>query len=401
MLGYGLAVMIAALVSVRSMGNALPAEDRLWVDAKINGQPVQLIFDTGTGFFGLYSQTARRLGLVYTKADENIKADPGQVILGCTEACNVQIGTNVLRVWLGVIEHPAMLSNSVDGIIGWPNMSNNILRIEADRGRITSLNEVPPAATDWTQCKLVAGADMLRLEMKQPRRAAITIFVDTGNENGVKLAPELWQAWKREHAQQPLTMNAYHTPAVGLVVTEEGWASALPVGTLLLRDVPVCAADKADLLHGTITFGMAALKRLDVIVDGKHGVAYLHPKETPPPPYKHNRLGAIFMPQDLQHEDLLAHVAPATPAWEAGIRDGDALLRIGTLDATKWRTDPEVLPLTRFWSRPAGTKHQLTLRRGPQEYQVEVVLRDILTPKSTTPASPKPSLPLVLQHLVQ
>ena len=171
MLGYGFAIMIAVLASVRSMGNALPPEEGLRVEAKINGQPVRLIFDTGTSAFILCSQTASRMGLVFTNADETFKADPGQVGLGWTEACNVQIGTRVLRVCLGVFKKPDMLPLGVDGIIGWPNMSNNILRIETDLGRITSLNEVPPAATDWPQCKLVAGADLLRLEMKQPGRA--------------------------------------------------------------------------------------------------------------------------------------------------------------------------------------------------------------------------------------
>ncbi len=63
----------------------------------------------------------------------------------------------------------------------------------------------------------------------------------------------------------------------------------------------------------------------------------------------------------------MADVADESPAYEAGIRNDDVLLKIGELDATKWRTDPKVLPLSRFWNSPAGTKLELTLKRGDRE----------------------------------
>ena len=65
------------------------------------------------------------------------------------------------------------------------------------------------------------------------------------------------------------------------------------------------------------------------------------------------------------------------------VRNGDVLLRIGNLDVTKWRTDPTVLPLSRFWEQPAGTRLDLTLRRGEQVLKINVPLRDILSPRTT------------------
>ena len=55
-------------------------------------------------------------------------------------------------------------------------------------------------------------------------------------------------------------------------------------------------------------------------------------------------------------------------------------MKIGALDATKWRTDPQVLPLSRFWQRAAGTKFDLGIRRGSEVIHVNVTLRDILPP---------------------
>ena len=121
-----------------------------------------------------------------------------------------------------------------------------------------------------------------------------------------------------------------------------------------------------------------------MIIDAKGGFAYLRPKGTRPPPYGHNRLGAVFTPVDLQSEDLIARVVRGSPGWEAGIRNGDVLTRIGELDVTKWRTDPAVLPLSRFWARAAGTKIELSLRRGKEVFKTEVVLRQILSPETSS-----------------
>ena len=130
------------------------------------------------------------------------------------------------------------------------------------------------------------------------------------------------------------------------------------------------------------TLGLYALRRLDLVVDGKNGVAYVHPRSDPAPAYPHNRLGAVFVPRDLQRDGPhFAHVVPGSPAFLAGIRDNDVLLKIDDLDITKWRTDPRVLPLSRFWERPAGTILNLTLKREEREFEVIVLLKDILGPK--------------------
>jgi S1-C subfamily serine protease len=136
------------------------------------------------------------------------------------------------------------------------------------------------------------------------------------------------------------------------------------------------------------TLGLAALKRLDVIIDGKEGVAYLRPKTNSPPAYDHNRLAAVFTPPDMKADGLIAHVLDGGPAYEAGIRSGDILLKGGELDVTKWRTDPAVMPLSQFWMRAPGSKLELTLKRGNDTFKKTVVLRQILSPETDAKAQP-------------
>ena len=93
----------------------------------------------------------------------------------------------------------------------------------------------------------------------------------------------------------------------------------------------------------------------------------------------------MFAPANLQSDDLFAQVAVRSPAAEAGIRDQDMLLAIGELDVTKWRTDPAVLPLGRFWNEPPGSKLELTLRRGNETIRVHAVLRQIVAADAGLP----------------
>jgi hypothetical protein len=276
----------------------------------------------------------------------------------------------------------------VDGIIGWPLVSENILQIDMmkDKNTVKTVQAAPDDPA-WMKVGLLTNSDLLDLEIPDKNGTKAIIFIDTGMSDGVKLAPPIWRNWKAAHTNSPFTLSGYFTPALGLVIKEESWAKEISLGPLTLTDVPIMEADSADIASGSFpdtqyeaTFGLAALKRLNIIIDGKHGVAYLQFKKTPPLPYEHNRLGAVFVPHDLQSDDNVAHVMNGSPAYEAGIRNDDVLLKIGELDATKWRTDPNVLPLSRFWSSPAGTKLELTLKRGDKVFTTTAVLRNILPP---------------------
>jgi hypothetical protein len=180
-----------------------------------------------------------------------------------------------------------------------------------------------------------------------------------------------------------MTVKAFATSAAGVLVEQEAWADEIQVGSLVLTEVPVRELDPREespafMPDDAATLGLFALRRLDLVVDGANGLAYVRPAKGPAPAYPHNQLGAVFLPQDDQGDSLVAHVALATPAYVAGIRDHDILLKINDLDVTKWRTDPAVMPLRRFWEERAGTSYKLTLKRGEQEYQTTVVLKRIL-----------------------
>jgi hypothetical protein len=364
-------------------------DERIFVDAKINGAPVRFSFDTGTGTsFVLYSTTARKFNMKVTQPPANVQSGPGQVRVGWTDLQKLDFGFTNFDANFLIAEIPPYLKEPEDGTLGWPAISNNIFSMDCITHRINFLTNLPESPMGWVQCHIRTNS-ALTLELPGDENIRQVIALDTGADDGVELGSQSWYEWETTHTNQSVTLKAYYTPSIGLVVKAVTWADNIAVGALALTDVPVREADSNDMaLHSTpnteyvATLGFAAMKRLDIIIDGKHGMAWLKPRETPPMPYWHNRLGAVFVPNGLQSNDpdLVAHVIRGGPAFAAGVRDGDALLKIGDLDCTQWRTDPNVLPLSRFLNSPAGTRLEFTLKRGGQIFKTVTVLQNILPP---------------------
>ena len=369
--------ILTILLSCSCLFTAHAFDERIYLNAKINGQPVQFIFDTGwaSPSIAIYPEAARKLGLKVKQPDYKLSVEKGAI--GVTESCDLDFGATNFQTSIPVIEIPSYLKWNGDGIIGWQAISNNIFSLDTTTLGVALVTNVP-TGQDWIKLKISTNS-LLALEISTTQ----SITIDTGASKGITFHPQKWQKWKTAHINQMATLDAYYMPDAGMVVKEEEFAHEISIGPLTLSDVPITEANQTELSLNPqfeASFGLAALKRLDIIVDGKHGIAYLRPKKTKALPYDHNRLGAVFTPKDLQSDDLVAHVVSGSPAFEAGIRNDDLLLKIGALDATEWRTDPNVLPLTRFWNSPAGTKLELTLKRGDKIFKTTATLRNIIPP---------------------
>ncbi len=256
------------------------------------------------------------------------------------------------------------------------------------KNTVQFVSEVPKETAQWTKLKLRIWDDILALKVSDAGRAGI-IVLDTGSPSGVGLSARRWREWRESQKSQPVTLDAFYTPGAGLVVREQAWASDFTLGPLALTDLVLEEADPVSVRQVSkrhvATLGLAALKRLDLIVDGRNAVAYLRPKTTSSPEYKHNRSGAVFAPPDEKSDTLIARVVDGGPAYEAGIRNGDILLKIGEKDVTHWPTSSDSLSV--FWQKPAGTELALTLRRSNETFKTTVTLRDILAPKTNWPSS--------------
>lgn len=351
-------------------------------DVKINGQPVRIALDTGAEDFVIFRPVAERLGLKFTNPPADPKTPAGHTPVGWTDPLELQIGASNGTTELAVADMSEDAELDIDGALGWAQLQDSFFTLDAVSGRLLSAarGNVPGPTSAWQQLPVRKKSDVLVLEIPGQNGQPGGIKIDTGSSRGVELAPAKWREWRAAHPTAPTTLDAYYMPlSAGLIVREVAWAEEVTIGPLTLTDVTVEEADPtfSAVPSYVATLGLAVLRRQTMVVDGERGMAYFSRQQIPPKPFQHNRLGALFVPGDRPHEPLVAHVAAGSPADEAGIRNGDVLLKVDGDDATKWQLFPYPKGESKF---TAGTKLGLTLKRGDKEFTVTVTLRDILGP---------------------
>lgn len=363
--------------------------NRIWAEAKVNGKSVRLLVDTGADSFYLFRPTAQRLNLSMTNVSKSLKGPEwADHFLGVAEQCQLLFLGKTVKIHPAVIEKRGEWEQMGDGLLGWPMLERNITEF----GSATTnawMNNLPKLSSKdtkgWMRVRIRRGCAQLILEIPFNGYTAY-VLVDTGNPGGLCLPPRPWIKWKLAHPQDPLTLAACTSLYVSSAAAEESLTRQLPLGTIVLTDVPVME-DKFSPAEAPfdMVIGLAALARLDIIIDGKHSVAYLRPRTTPAQPYTHNRAGVVFFPRDLQSYDGIAHVEAGSPAYEAGVRDGDILMKFDG----QWRTSWTEGPNDALCNRPAGTKLDFVLKRGDRMVYATVTLRDILT-REPSPSTAQP-----------
>jgi hypothetical protein len=356
------------------------AADGFYIAAEVNGKPVSFLFDTGSTYSWLWDKSTTRLGITNLLGGFSIYS-------GTTKPCTVSIGKATCRMWFGVMDLPSIVNEPEEGVLGWQTLRDNIFLLDAETGLVRPLDKLPVSVNSWVKLAMCDDSG-LALVIPSQSGNACSVALDTGSEYGVLLPPDAWESWRKTKLVQSSTMEASYGPFSGITSSEELWADTMAFGVVHLTDVPVMKAGPADLAMGLTnyigTLGMAALRRLDVIIDGPAGVAYVRPRQTPAPAYDHNRIGAVFIPRDLRSDDLIAQVAAGSPAYTAGIRDGDVVLKIDGNAVRGWRTDTNQMDTPNHDARsPVGTKIRFTLKRGSKMFETTVVCRQILGPTSS------------------
>ncbi|MDB6093658.1 MAG: hypothetical protein JWM32_1220 [Verrucomicrobia bacterium] len=369
--------------SLPSSAATLRSDERIIVEANINRRRVHFALDTGTGVpVALSQRSAENLGLTVTPPSPNFTPVPGEVAAGSTEPFSLFIfGNEYPRVQPLVVEMPDYLKDEFDGLLGFPAFKELVMLFDLPHRQIGPIGKAPKS-WGWKKLRLPRGDTQLVLESKRRFSSKTeSILIDTGSKSGISLSAPKWQAWRNAHPRAPATLDAYYKPAAGLVVREVALADTFDFYGVTLHNIWVTRSDSADVRRDGVEYsaclGIFALKQMGLVTDPKAGFAYLRAERPIPEVFPHNRLGAVFVPKS-ENDDLDAHVAPGTPADLQGIRTGDVLRKIDDLDVTFWRTDPAILPLARFWEKPAGTHYLLTLRREGRDFTLGVVLKDIL-----------------------
>lgn len=361
--------------------------DRIWVNGQINGQPVRLIFDTGMSSPVLFKPAADRLKLKVEAPPANVQPKPGETLVSRSEMVDFAVQSFALRVQFPVLELPAYATDSPgDGILSLRAIPAKVYAFDVFYDQLDLRDTLPLAAMSWPKFPLVANVPALGFTVGGEDPERVNVGVDTGNPDGVSLSPPLWAKFLAKNGGQPATLTAYYNPGAGLLVKTQIWAKEIVLGGLTLKDVPVqemAALENSPELvpKNAAWLGLFALRKMNLVVDEEARTVYARPQERPFLKYQHNQLGAVFVPLHPSADALIARVVPGGPAAEAGIRDGDELLKIEGEDVTHWRARGGV-PYKRFCTGKAGTVMGLTLKREGREYEAKPALRRLIGPGS-------------------
>lgn len=358
------------------------AGGRFLVQAKINDQPALLALDTAAeGNVVLFSPAAERIGL-QSPATPTPDDTSGKTLAHKTPPQDVFLFNTNCQVPLYLVHLP--FPTDTDGTVGWELLKDKITQIDIAARSVRLLDKIPEEAHRWATLRLSPNAGVLSLEIPGPRGNE-AVLIDTGNARGVSLSPERWRAWTEANPDRPKTLQVGYIGGSGVVAGEEAWAHQLSFDPLNLSNVPVREASLTEQRATTnfaASLGLVALERLDLIVDGKAGVAYVRPRGGPFRPYSYNRAGVVFIPTDLRdgiHGESKAMVLEGSPAYQAGIRDGDMPEKLGNQSRTNWSKTPTFLAS----ELPAGSKMDLTLKRGEETFNAEVILQDLFPPAAS------------------
>jgi tetratricopeptide (TPR) repeat protein len=270
---------VGVLLLLGGCASGDPQTRVIFENTTINEKPAKLFLDTGSPNLWIFQTSAEQLGLKFST--------------DYTAPAKLSAGANVMTTpflvetekwYMGLME-----SKDLDGSLGWPDVRDNILVFDADSHVVRQAPELPADAAQWLKLKISPG-NYLVLEIPQPDGRTGKILIDTGSPLGVALPPAHWQQWRQAHPDAPSTTRLFGLTNNTVASMIEAWANEINLGPLSLTDVPVHEASVIDLgitgnEHYAGTLGMYALERMDLIVDGKNGFAYLRPRPPPGPPY--------------------------------------------------------------------------------------------------------------------
>jgi tetratricopeptide (TPR) repeat protein len=287
-----LACLAAAAFLFAGCVSEQPATPRVvFTKLAINGRPVHMVLDTGAASTVLYSAAANRVGLKFTPSRHDAVGGAFEIVAGMSEPARVAAGAQTFRVRLPVFSPSSSsglpsIASGEDGVIGWPEVRDNILVFDADHRTIRSVAQLPEKTSGWLKLK-VRPHGILLLETPLSDGKAGTILVDTGAPQGVQLTPARWQETRAAHPATPSFPVNHSTWSIGSFTARAIWVDEIKLGALVLTDVPVENMPPAEAawLNQTTSgaevagvIGLRALISMDLVVDGKNGLAYVRPR---------------------------------------------------------------------------------------------------------------------------
>lgn len=344
------------------------------LDALVNGKPAKLLLDTGAGLNVLTPEAAERLGIkggiaIQAQGAGN-KSTPARLV----KLDTFKVGEATVSGEQAVII-PLPEALQCDGLVGYSFLKYFATTFDYANAKLTFADpkafQVPPQATATelkiagNHPKVMGSIDGIEGWMTLDTGANGTLTVMSPAVEANKLR-ERYKVGKPRIAGKGVggfTMGYFAT------LQEFKLAGvALPSAPSILSSQTSGALASTDTIANV---GAEILNRFVFTLDYAAKKAYFTKTATFDRPYRVDRSGAWI---DFSEGSFkLAGVAPDSPAEEAGLKEGDAIVAINGVAVTTIKPLMVSAPL----QSPAGTKVKITYKRAGQEETVELTLRDL------------------------
>ena len=258
-------------------------QERFPADVRINDKPVKFIYDTGAGITLVHAASAKRLGLKVSDPPSSPKPPPGKVNIGHTELCRFTAAHETFRLKLPTLRAPWPWGGLLDfdGVIGWPNLADDFLAIDAANDAIKGVDQLPQATNGWTKIPLCRHTDVLAFEIRRADGKKGVLEVDTGNAEGLSLSPARWKNWRADHPHAHGGWQFNFMFGSGPALGRHYVAKDLAIGPLTWDRVTIRKARRTEINTAAsdevfeASMGIAALRQFNLIIDRTNHMAYV------------------------------------------------------------------------------------------------------------------------------
>lgn len=323
----------------------IPIETRgahLLAHVMVNGRgPYAFFLDTGAGATCIDEGVARELGLEQAGA---IKAEGvgGSVTVSYVRVDTLSLGTLSLLsqklVAIPLANLPGIGSLGVRGILGYDFFSRFVVRLDYEMSRLAVYT--PGAFTPGRD----AAAIPISLEGNVPSAPGVVgerldgVFrIDTGSGSSL----DLHAPFVAKHGLLRSAGRIAHRPYAGVGgvrLSAMARLSSFTLGPHVVRNLIVGLSESTDGVFASSNFagnlGGGVLRRFTVTFDYNGKTIYLEPNANFDDLDRFDRSGIACWRQG--GSLLAAHIGEGSPAWRAGLRDGDEILAINGRAAAHW-----------------------------------------------------------------
>lgn len=355
----------------------------IWVRGRIgDSDSLWIVIDTGAAASVMDDSLARRLGLRVTGTHEAHGAAGAQ-------AGAVVEGREVLLPGLTVeprhldttslAAFGAASGQPMDFILGYELFHDCVVRFDYANGVLDAWDarhaprDLPGVTVPMT---LVQNHPYVEAEVTFPGRAPIfgKWVIDTGSAMALSITPEVAERDSLASAL-PRTIEAVGRAVGGEVRMRTGRAEAFRLGALTFdRPIATIAAPGAGRIAvvGSVgNIGGQVLGRCRVTFDYAHQRIVFEPNERFAEPFEGDMSGATFVRAGSHF--LVRFVNPATPAAEAGLREGDHVTSFDGKPAAEFD-----LAALRTYLTGAGRSVKVDVVRGDEHISATLTLRRLI-----------------------